>query len=340
METAGVGGALTGKGADLLIVDDPIKNAEQANSATYREKMWDWWLSTAYTRLEPDGVALLIQTRWSIDDLAGRILANPVEGDQWEVLNLPAIAEPGDALGRKEGEALWPERWPIKRLEAIRRRQEGSFWWSALYQQRPTPAEGGLFKRAWFKSYDWQGDYLKRDGHPPLLRHDRTAWEIFLVVDLAYSTKTRNDYTVISVWGATRTGDLILLDLARDRLEFPQALPLIRQRKTAWRAAYVAMEANGPQKGLADVVAASGIDVVQVETGDKVARASAAAPKVEAGKVWLPLRAAWLEDFVAEVTQFPAAAHDDQVDCLCYAVERARAKEEQGETFAPFSMGR
>lgn len=129
MSTAGVGGPLTGKGADLLIIDDPIKNAEEANSPTIREKIWDWYRSTAYTRLEPDGVVIVIQTRWHEDDLAGRVLRDADEGGEpWRVVNMPAIDE--------AGRPLWPERFPIDKLRRIERTLSPYFW-SALYQQKP-----------------------------------------------------------------------------------------------------------------------------------------------------------------------------------------------------------
>ena len=154
MVTAGVGGPITGKGADILIIDDPVKNAEEANSQTYRDKTWEWYQSTAYTRLEPNGSIILIMTRWHEDDLAGRILhqIEQDKGEHWEIINLPAIAEDHDILGRNIGEPLWPGRYDLNELERIKY-TTGSYWWSALYQQRPQPPEGGLLKRSWIKYY-------------------------------------------------------------------------------------------------------------------------------------------------------------------------------------------
>jgi hypothetical protein len=148
MMTAGVGGPLTGKGADLFILDDPVKNAEEAMSQALRDKCWDWFLSTAYTRLEPGAAVVLIMTRWHPDDLSGRILARQEEtGALWDVVSLPALAEADDPLGRKPGEALWPERYPVESLNEIRSTQ-GSMWFQAMYQQSPTLPEGNLFKRS------------------------------------------------------------------------------------------------------------------------------------------------------------------------------------------------
>lgn len=134
MSTAGVGGAITGKGAHLLIIDDPIKNAEEANSKTYRDKSYDWYRSTAYTRIEPGGSVVIIQTRWHEDDLSGRLLKE--EPEKWTVVNLPALAEEGDSLDRQPGEALFPKRYDVSALLDIKR-TVGSYWWNALYQQRP-----------------------------------------------------------------------------------------------------------------------------------------------------------------------------------------------------------
>jgi hypothetical protein len=222
MLTAGVGGPLTGRGADVLIIDDPIKNAEEAHSATYRERAWDWYRSVAYTRLEPRGGVILIATRWHDDDLVGRVLQ--AEPDRWRVLSLPAVAEEADPLGRRAGEALWPVRYPISALEATRR-VVGEYWWSAQYQQRPSPAGGGIFKRSWFRSFRDLGEAYQLDD--ALLPKDRCRR--FCTVDLAVSTSTRADYTVIATWAVTPTNDLLLIDLVRSRFEAPDILPALRR---------------------------------------------------------------------------------------------------------------
>lgn len=134
MITAGVGGSITGRGADVLMVDDPIKNAEEANSPRHREKVWKWWQSTALTRLEPGGAAVVMQTRWHEDDLTGRIIAD--EGERWETIRLPALAEARDALDRRPGEALWPERYDVDALRSVRQ-SVGDYVWESLYQQKP-----------------------------------------------------------------------------------------------------------------------------------------------------------------------------------------------------------
>jgi len=150
MQTAGAGGSLTGKGSDLLLVDDPIANSETAKSAKQLDDMWDWWLSTVDTRLEPGGIAVVIATRWADKDLTGRLIAASLDGTGKPIsrLRLPAIAEINDPIGRAKGEALWPERYPIEVLEQIQR-AKGPYWWNALYQQKP----GQKFGTAWPEEY-------------------------------------------------------------------------------------------------------------------------------------------------------------------------------------------
>lgn len=155
MQTAGVGGPVTGKGAHLLLIDDPVKNDEQARSPTYRERAWEWYRSTAYTRLEPGGAVVLVMTRWHRDDLAGKILAQAADtGEKWEVVRLPAIAEENDQLGRAPGKPLWPARYPLDVLERIRATTE-AYWWACLYQQDPAPEGGAEWPETYFGPDIW-----------------------------------------------------------------------------------------------------------------------------------------------------------------------------------------
>ncbi len=151
VKAVGVGAGITGFGGSLVIIDDPVKNRAQAESRTMRDNVWDWFNDDIYTRLEPGASIILIQTRWHEDDLAGRLLKQSADGGEaWEKVDLPALAEDGDPLGRPIGKALWPERYSAEALEAIRR-QQGTYSFSALYQQQPVPSDGGLFKREWFQ---------------------------------------------------------------------------------------------------------------------------------------------------------------------------------------------
>ncbi len=206
MITAGVGGPITGRGADLLIVDDPVKNAEQATSETYRAKAWEWWTSTAFTRLEPNAVAVVVQTRWHEDDLAGRLLREQPE-ENWQVIRLPAIAEKFDALGRHPGQALWPERYPLARLEKIR----GSlpvYWWQSLYQQQPSQHQAVLWPPEYFEGSelwfdDWPSDLQLR----------------VMTLDPSKGTGSKHaDYSAYVLLGVQTGGDLwVEADLSNTR---------------------------------------------------------------------------------------------------------------------------
>lgn len=314
MNTAGVGGAITGKGAHLLLIDDPVKNAEQANSKVYRDKTYEWYTSTAYTRLEPGGSVVLIMTRWHSDDLAGRLLQE--EPDKWTVINLPAIAEDNDALGRNPGEALFPKRFDVPALMDIKRTL-GSYWWNALYQQRPSALEGSIFKRQHLKYYTRENNiFTLNDKKVPL--NDCT---IFQTCDPAASTKTTADFFVLATWALTKQNDLVLLDLIRTRLEGPDQINLFKQAYVRWNPAYQAVEAVGVGKTLYQMLVREGLPIKELKADtDKVTRALPAAARMEAGTIYLPNNAPWLCDFEEELLAFPTGTHDDCVDVLSYAV--------------------
>jgi predicted phage terminase large subunit-like protein len=315
MSTAGVGGAITGKGCDILIIDDPHKNAEEANSKTYRDKAAEWYRSTAYTRLEPGGAVIIIQTRWHMDDLSGRLLTE--EPEKWTVLNLPALAEESDPLGRKSGEALFPKRYSVEDLLEIKQTL-GSYWWNALYQQRPQALEGGTFKRQYFK-------YAKlEDGIFTLADSKKVKYQdcrIFQTCDPAASTKTTADYFVLSTWSRTPDNDLILLDVLRSRLEGPDQINLFKQQYHRWDPVFQAVESVGLGKTLYQMLVREGLPVRELKADrDKVTRALPAAARMEAGAVYF-MHGPWLTDFEDELLSFPTGAHDDQVDTLSYAVQ-------------------
>lgn len=306
MTAVGEGGALTGKGANLLVLDDVIKNAEEAASRAHREHAWEWWRSTARTRLEPGGAVVVVGTRWHEDDLIGRVLRDAEGGGEpWRVLNLPALAEEGDSLGRKPGEALWPERYDVAALEAARR-DVGSYYFAAMYQGRPAPLDGGIFKRAWFRHED----------PPPLEELLR-----FATVDLAASTRETADYTVILVAGVDRKGRLYVLDVVRARLEGPAIVPAMKRAVVRWNLAVVGIERVAFQLALVQQARAEGVPVRELSPDkDKVARALAATAAFEGGDVVFPKAAPWLEELESELLSFPNGRHDDQVDCAAFAV--------------------
>jgi predicted phage terminase large subunit-like protein len=271
---AGVGGGITGMGADYGLIDDPIKNAEEAASEVYREKVWEWYVSTFRTRLSKNGQQLLIMTRWHEDDLAGRLLQlakSNANADQWRVVSFPAILETETAGDpRQVGEALWPAWYPREALERLR--ALSSYQFAALFQQRPAPAEGGLVKRAWFKYYR---DLPELD-------------EVVISVDCAFKETKDSDFVAIHVWGR-KGANRYLLYRVHDRLDFIGTLAALRQvvAKYPGRAVLVEDKANGPAviSALRDEI--SGIIAVPVKDS-KEARLVAVSPEIEAGNVHLP----------------------------------------------------
>ena len=296
----GAGGAVTGRGADLLLIDDPLKNREEADSRLIRDKLWDWFASTAFTRLMPGGAVVLIQTRWHEDDLAGRLLRGH-EG--WDVINLPAIAEENDALNRPLGTALWPDQYSVDALLNIKQ-TIGEREFAALYQQRPAPLEGALFRRDWIKH-----------GNSP-----RSGTRIAMGVDLAISTRDTADYTAIVVMARDEFGKLYVLDAVRERVDFPNALRLIRNMADKWSPRAILIEQVAFQAVVVQELLRQTTLPIKgvVPDKDKITRAQPLALRYEQGLVWHEMLPSWFED---ELLAFPNAQHDDSVDALVYAYQ-------------------
>jgi predicted phage terminase large subunit-like protein len=319
----GRGGAITGRGANLLIGDDLLKNFEEANSPTVRENTWQWWDSTAMTRLEPGASAILLMSRWHEDDPPGRIKAAMKDGgEEWDVVTLPAIAEAeDDALERAIGEALWPERWPLHVLEKVKLAR-GPLTWNALYQQHPQPLEGGLLKYAYMRYYSTDHEARAFQLRLPEGQMKHVGFDDgirFGTMDLAISTKTSADFTVTAAfqWSAPH---LILLDLVRDRMEFPEQVELARAMIDRWDLEYLAVEDAGYQAAFSQASQRRGLRVRPIKAKtDKVTRAVPLEAMMAAGNVFFPTQAAWLTDLIDEMVHFPTGMHDDQVDALAYA---------------------
>ncbi|MDR2489718.1 MAG: phage terminase large subunit [Desulfovibrio sp.] len=310
--SAGVGGGITGMGGDILIIDDPLKDRAEADSPTIREKVWDWYTSTLYTRLAPGGGILLIQTRWHMDDLAGRLLEaeRMGEGDAWRCVNFPAIAT-DDEPHRRMGEALHPERYPLEQLITIKTAL-GSRDWEALYQQRPVPDGGAVFRKEWLRY--WLPKDLPEKFDKLLI-----SW------DMAFKDSEDSDYVVGQVWGK-HGGSFYLVDQVRGRMGFTATVQAFRDLADKWPQAVeklVEDKANGP--AVIDSLKTKVHGIIPIEPdGTKTARAHAVTPLFEAGNVYIPhpQARAWASDYEAELLQFPAAAHDDQVDATTQALRR------------------
>lgn len=324
--SVGIGGALTGRPVDILIIDDPIKDREQADSLTYRDRVWDWWTDVALPRLAPGAPVVLILTRWHQDDLAGRLLAAE-DGARWRVLNIPAQADfdpakgETDPLGREPGEWMisarkgrTPERWEAIRTAA------GSRTFTALYQGRPSPESGDVLKREWWRRYDtplwWQdpnGSFHAAGGTLSM------SW------DMAFKDTKSSDFVVGQVW-ARKGARAFLLDQVRARLSFTDTLAAFTRLSAKWPEAHAKLvedKANGT--AVIDSLTTEIPGIVAVTPHEsKYARASAISPFVEAGNVWLPEQSVALfdvEGFIDECAAFPNGTHDDQVDALSQALQ-------------------
>jgi len=338
VKAVGVGAGVTGFGANLIIVDDPIKSRAEANSDNNRERIWDWFNDDLYTRLEPNGAIILIQTRWHEDDLAGRLLkAQEDGGEKWEVIRLPALAEEvlpanghalsrmeeqefpaesqrrkersGDPLGRKPGEALCPRRFSREAL-LEKKMKMGTASFESLYQQNPVPQTGGLFKLEWFDKIVAQA--------PPGLKWYRGY-------DLAVSTKTSADYTASVRIAQDAQGNIYIADMFRMRAEYPEQRKFIIERMQAEKNTEHGIEEALHGKAIIQDLrrerhltrqAFRGVKV----TADKMTRAAAWASRAEEGKVIL-VRGSWIPDFLEELAHFPNGRYDDQIDAVSVAVQ-------------------
>src|SRR5258707_404056 len=318
----GVGGPLTGRSVGrLMVIDDPVKDRADAESATIRESAWSWWESVALTRLGPRSRVVLIMTRFHEDDLAGRILGRPGPL-RWRVLKIPAIAEDGDELGRAPGEELESVRGRAPGYFANLRAGMSPYVFSGMYQQNPVAPEGNFFRRSafryWRHAEPWQ-DGRERIACEGVLVTMADCWT-FGTVDVAASTRTTADWTVVSAWAVSVEGDLILLDRARARVQqhdhFRIADPLIRR----WGLGVLYVEHGFFASTLVKDARDAGYPVAELRADtDKITRAIPAAGRVHAGRVWFPAEAPWLDEWTDELAAFPNGAHDDQVDTLSYA---------------------
>jgi len=319
LKSAGVGGSFTGRGGDWVLIDDPVKNREDADSLTFRESLWKFYSSTIRTRLEKNASILLTMTRWHDDDLAGRILnlaKSDKDADQWTVLSLPAIKEndlfPEDT--RAIGEVLWPDKYDLKSMMSTKA-SIGSRDWQALYQQKPAADGGNIIQEKWFKFYDKLPD--KFDS-------------IIQSWDFAVKDKATSDFTVGQVWGKIGP-DKYFLDQVRGRFDFPTACNKVLMLSEKWPTGIkklIEAKANGP--AIMQTLRKQISGMVEVEPrGDKISRVHAISPEFESGHVYFPSKAIapWIGDYINELISFPTAVHDDQVDASTQAIDELISQE-------------
>lgn len=312
----GIGGAVTGKGADILIIDDPHSEQEaalaQVNPDIYN-KTYEWYTSGPRQRLQPGGAIVIVMTRWSQRDLTAQVLkaAAAREGDQWEVIEFPAILPSGDPL--------WPEFWSLKELEVLREELPNSKW-QAQYMQEPTSDNSAIIKREWWRI--WEED------QPPYCEYLIQSW------DTAFTKNERSDYSACTTWGVFYHPDdtgkdqanIIALNAFKKRMEFPELKMRAYEEYQEWQPDALIVEAKASGAPLVFELRAMGIPVQEftpTRGNDKIARLNAVADIFASGKVWVP-QLRWAEELIDEIASFPSGEHDDLVDSTSQALLRYR----------------
>lgn len=337
MAFVGRGGSSTGRGADFLIIDDPLKDRAEANSAATREELWDWYNDTMSTRLMSDtGAIVIIQTRWHEDDLVGRLTDptnpkyNAEEAATWKIIDIPAIAGDDDALGREPGAALWPEKFGLPYLESFKRRNPVGF--SALYQQKPTPEDGDFFK----------ADMLAPYRQPDLPKNLR----IYAASDHAVGIKQTNDYTCLLIVGVDEWSNVWLVDCWWKREKSDVVVDAMIELMRKWKPLIWWAESGHISKSIGPFLFKRMREEKvycsireQVPAQDKVTRAQSIAGRMSMGMVRFPLHAPWHERAKQECLKFPQGRHDDFVDALAHiglGLDRVvRAPSEKPKTNTP-----
>jgi len=309
---AGVGGAITGRGADLLIIDDP-HSEQDALSKVSLERAYEWYTSGPRQRLQPGGKIVLVMTRWSLKDLTGVLIANQKEAksDQWHVVEFPAIMDQGS-----EPTPVWPEYWKMDELEKVKAALPVAKW-NAQWMQQPTSEEGAILKREWWRTYD-------SDDIPPL-------HHVIQSYDTAFLKKETADYSAITTWGIWYPSDdeganLILLDAIKGRYEFPELRRMALEQYKYWNPETVIVEAKASGLPLTYELRKMDIPVTNFtpsKGNDKHARVNAVAPLFESGMIWAPNQK-FAEEVIEECAAFPYGDHDDLVDSTTQAIMRFR----------------
>ena len=312
----GIGGAVTGKGADILIIDDPHSEQEAAlaeiNPEIY-DKTYEWYTSGPRQRLQPGGSIIIVMTRWSKKDLTGQVIKSAAQrdGDEWTVIEFPAILPSGNPL--------WPEFWSVKELEALRNELPNQKW-MAQYMQQPTSDSSAIIKREWWQ--EWEED------HPPYCEFTLQSW------DTAFEKHNRADYSACTTWGVFYKEDaagimqanIILLNAFRKRMEFPELKRKALEEYREWEPDSIIIEKKATGAPLIYEMRSMGIPAQEFTPGkgnDKISRLNAVSDIFASGRVWVP-NTRWAEEVVDEVASFPGGEHDDYVDSVSLAMSRFR----------------
>ena len=310
----GVGGAVTGKGADILIIDDPHSEQEAAlaqSSPEIYDKVYEWYTSGPRQRLQPGGAIVIVMTRWSLRDLTGQVVKSSAArgGDEWEVIEFPAILPSGNPL--------WPEFWSLEELTALHTELPNSKW-MAQYQQQPTSDSSAIIKREWWKVWEKE--------QPPRCHYVLQSW------DTAFEKNTRADYSACTTWGVFYMNEdendphIILLNSFKERMEWIELKKTAFQHYKEWEPDTILIEKKASGAPLIYEFRAMGIPAQEFSPGkgqDKISRLNAVSDLIASGKVWVP-ETRWAEELVDEIASFPSGEHDDLVDATTLALMRFR----------------
>jgi predicted phage terminase large subunit-like protein len=313
----GIGGSVTGFGADLLIVDDPFKNRQEANSEVTREYVWQEWEDTLKTRAHKNGIMIVIHTRWHDDDLIGRLLKGE-DSHEWLLVNLPAECqdESTDLLGRKIGEPLWPTQYNKKYFNQFRNQKRT---WSALYQQSPVVAGGNLFRSSFFRYFTIEGDVLLLHTSTGIKRHFMYNCWSFQTIDTALKEKESSDYTAMIQIIVTPDYDLLVRDIFNEKLEVPKQPGALISYRAKWQPQFQLIEEAQSGIFLSQLFKGTSMPIRTVKaTKDKVTRSYEVLTYYEAGKVYHYAQMGNLEIFEKQLAAFPNVKHDDMVDALAH----------------------
>jgi predicted phage terminase large subunit-like protein len=307
---AGVGSAITGRGADLLIIDDPHSEQDAMNIDAL-ERAYEWYTSGPRQRLQPGGAIVLVMTRWNTKDLTGALLKaqGETKADKWELIEFPAILP--------SNKPVWPEFWKLEELEGVKSSISLQKW-NAQWMQNPTSEEGAIIKREWWR--EWDKDYI------PPLQH------VIQSYDTAFLKKESADYSAITTWGVFYNNEdsgpqLILLDAIKDRFEFPELRRIAYQQYQYWQPETVLVEAKASGLPLTYELRKMGIPVINYTPSrgnDKHSRVNSVAPLFESGQIWAPTDKEFAQEVIEECAAFPYGDHDDLVDSMTQAVMRFR----------------
>lgn len=317
----GVGGAMAGKGGDLVIIDDPHSEQEgKMNDPTAFAQAYEWFQSGPLQRLMPGGAIIIVMTRWSKTDLIGQILDHSLrndDADQWEVVEFPAVLDHIDPLTSEATlRSLWPEFWPVEELLTKKASMDPRYW-SSQYMQNPTSEEGALIKRDWWKIWD-------KDDPPP-------CEFLIMSLDTAQEINNRADYNALQIWGvffneSVNNYNIILLNAIKERLEFPDLKKLVLDEYKSWHPDSFIVEKKSSGSALFQEMRHMGVPVSEFTPGkgtDKIARVNAVADLFASGIVWAPDRR-WSREVIEECNDFPSGRNDDQVDAMTLALLRFR----------------